>query len=378
MKIVAMIPVRMGSQRVKNKNLRLIGSKPLIKYIIDSTVESDVFDEIYINSEAPVFQNIADENGIKFYKRSDYLASNEATNDDFALDFMNNVECDILIQLLATSPFITKTEIQEFVNEMVNHHYETLISVNNNQIECLYDGKPINFDQKAKTPPSQLLKPVQAYACGLMGWECIKFRSNIEKFGSAYHGGDGKIGLFTLKGYSTIDIDTEEDILLAESVAQALSKPSSPPQYYQIDSTRLIGDTDRERILVADGVENNSMFDFNHETVRISDIIQANGFNKSWSHTVINSPSNSATLIAQLPGEGNRMHFHPSWDEWWYIIKGQWEWNIEGEKKTISEGQLVFIERGKKHKITAIGDSMSIRLAVSRNDVDHVYEETDY
>ena len=70
------------------------------------------------------------------------------------------------------------------------------------------------------------------------------------------------------------------------------------------------------------------------------------------------------------------MHYHHDWDEWWYILEGSWEWLIEGEKKTINAGEFVFIERNRKHKITAIGNKMAIRLAVSRYDVDHVYSES--
>ena len=33
---IAMIPARLGSKRVKNKNLRPLGGKPLIQYVIDS------------------------------------------------------------------------------------------------------------------------------------------------------------------------------------------------------------------------------------------------------------------------------------------------------------------------------------------------------
>jgi CMP-N-acetylneuraminic acid synthetase/quercetin dioxygenase-like cupin family protein len=378
MKVIAMIPVRMGSQRVKNKNLRLINGKPLVKYILESTIAADVFDEIYINSEADVFDTIANESSVKFYKRSEYLASNEATNDDFALDFINNVECNVIIQLLATSPFISPDEIRKFVNDMIENNYDTLISVKNEQIECVYDEKPINFVQKEKTPPSQSLIPIQAYACGLMGWRSETFKSNIEKYDSAYHGGDGNIGFFTLHGYSTVDIDTEDDFAIAEAVAKAIEAPNQLPDYYQPEKVEKIADADRERILVDDGVSRNTMFDFNNETVVVKDIIEKNGRNESWSHTVINSLSNSATLIAQLPGEGNRMHWHPSWDEWWYIIEGEWEWMIEGDAKTITAGQIVFIDRGKKHCITAKGDKMAIRLAVSRNDVDHVYDPENY
>lgn len=373
-----MIPVRLGSTRVKNKNLRKINEKALIQYIIDSAKKSKYFDEIYINSEAHIFNQVADQNDILFYKRNEYLASDTATNDDFALDFMENVECDTLIQLLATSPFIISDDINGFVEQMLENKYDTMISVSDVKIESVYKNKPINFDQKKKTPPSQLLEPVKAYACGIMGWNTDNFKKNIEKYGAAYHGGDGKIGFYELKGFSTVDIDNEEDFILAESIAESLEKPKKEPKYYSSDIDNLIYDANREVILVEDGVVKNEMFSYNKEKVSIKKIIQSNSKTESWSHTVINSPSNSATLIAQMPGEGNRMHYHHDWDEWWYIIEGKWEWLIEGEKKRINAGEVIFIERNRKHKITAVGNKMAIRLAVSRNDVDHVYTSSSY
>ena len=132
-------------------------------------------------------------------------------------------------------------------------------------------------------------------------------------------------------------------------------------------------EVDRETILTKDGVLRNEMLDYNQEIVSVNKIIEKNGISSSWSHTLVNTDSNSATLIAQMPGEGNRLHYHPDWNEWWYIIAGEWEWEIEGQKKTIIKGDVVFMEKEKKHKITAKGSNMAIRLAVSRADVEHVY-----
>ena len=137
-------------------------------------------------------------------------------------------------------------------------------------------------------------------------------------------------------------------------------------------------DADVSRILKMDGVGSSCLDQANEEIVNIPEIIERYGRDSSWSHTVINSKSNSATLICQLPGEGNRTHHHPDWDEWWYIVEGRWEWDIEGAKKSISPGDIVFINRNRKHQITAVGEKVAIRLAVSRYDVDHVYEEDDY
>ena len=48
-----MIPARLGSKRVKKKNLRLIDGIPLIQYIINAAKQStEMLDEIYINSES--------------------------------------------------------------------------------------------------------------------------------------------------------------------------------------------------------------------------------------------------------------------------------------------------------------------------------------
>ena len=372
-----MIPARLGSTRVKNKNLRLIDGKPLIQYIVDSAVKSKLIDEIYINSESTIFESIAKKSGVSFYQRSEELSSNTATNDDFALDFIDNIECDILIQLLPTSPFVNPEEIDGFIQAMLDGNYETMISVSNVKIECLYQKEPINFNQKEQTPPSQLLEPIQSYACSLMGWKTDKFRKNIEKYDAAYHGGDGTVGYYELKGYSTIDIDNEEDFLLAEAVSGALKSIESKPEYYT-EANQKVADADRERILNEDGVNNNILDDFNKEIAHVNEIIDKNGKDTSWSHTLVNSPSTCSTLIAQLPGEGNRMHFHPDWDEWWYIIDGQWEWMIEGEPKIVTAGDVVFINRNRKHKITAVGKKIAIRLAVSRADVDHIYDPEDY
>ena len=106
-------------------------------------------------------------------------------------------------------------------------------------------------------------------------------------------------------------------------------------------------DANVPRILKMDGVGLSILDQANQEVTPMFGLIEKYGQEKSWSHTVIDSPSNSATLICQLPGEGNREHFHPDWDEWWYIVKGKWEWVIEGKSTIIKEGDIVFIERNR-------------------------------
>lgn len=229
-KIIAMIPCRLGSQRVPKKNLRLLGGKTLAQWVAEACKRAEVFSEIYINSESEVFQKMAADSGIKFYKRPEHLSTNKATNDDFALDFMNSVACDILVQVNPTSPFTSPEDIRGVVQMFVDGGYQTIHTVKNEQIEGLFQGKPLNFDPTKQMPPSQELVPVQIFTSSIMAWDCNKFRDNMKRSGCAVYGGDGKIGYYAIKGTGTLDIDNEFDFQLAEVIFNA---KKTEPKYYE-------------------------------------------------------------------------------------------------------------------------------------------------
>ena len=231
-----MIPARLGSQRVKKKNLRLLNGKPLIAYSIETALKSKVFDEVYVNSESDLIGNVAIKYGAKFYKRPSEFSKNSSNNDDFAYDFIKNTEGDILIQLLPTSPFISVKEIKGFVKTMVNKNIETLVSVVNHQIACLYRNEPINFNYLEAHISSQDMTPIKSYATVLMGWTYESFKRSMERYNFAYHGTDTIKDYFVLKGLSEIDIDNEEDFQLAEVTARYLKKglgKKTKIQYYE-------------------------------------------------------------------------------------------------------------------------------------------------
>ncbi len=376
-KVIAMIPARLGSQRVQKKNLRMLCGKPLIAYSIEAAISSNIFADIYLNSEADIFEEIAQQYGIKFYKRPDHLSSNETINDEFAYDFIKNVSGDILVQLLPTSPLITAEEIKSFVAEMLHNKYDTLVSVENHQIAGLFAGSPINFDIVEPHKSSQKMVPVQTYATVLMAWTYDNFIHNMEKYGSAYHGANGKVGYFEINGLSTIDIDKEEDFRLVEVAMEYKNNIHKyEANYYQSKKNNIFREEiDVPKILKADGVIHN---DFNCENLQLANlytIIDKKDNNHSWAHRLVNTENNSATLISQLPGEGNRLHFHPDWNEWWYIVKGSWKWNIEWQDYIVKQGDIVFIQKNKKHKITAVGKEPAVRLAVSQDNVSHIFTE---
>jgi CMP-N-acetylneuraminic acid synthetase len=54
----ALIPARMGSQRLARKNLRELGGIPLIVRAIQKCRDCGEFDEIWVNSEHPKLKNL--------------------------------------------------------------------------------------------------------------------------------------------------------------------------------------------------------------------------------------------------------------------------------------------------------------------------------
>ena len=369
-----MIPARLGSKRVVKKNLRLLNGKPLISYNIETAVKSNLFESVYVNSESNKFKAIAEKYGAKFYQRPKDLSLDTTNNDEFALDFIQKINSDIIIQILPTSPLLEIKELVAFVKYMLKNNLETLISVVEHQIAGIFNKNPINFKILEPHISSQEMKSIKTYATVLMGWESEKFKENMSTRGHAYHGGDGKIGYFPIKGLSTIDIDNEEDFRLAEVAIRMKSLNEFPTAEYFGENYNNV-EVNVPEILKKDGVFKSHFESENIPLTHIKTLIEQYGNKSSWCHRLVNTENNSATLIAQMPGEGNRLHYHPNWNEWWYIFKGTWQWNVEGENVIVKEGDFVFIEKQKKHKITAVGKEMAIRLAVSRADVEHIYPE---
>ena len=379
MRKIAMIPARYGSKRVPKKNIRLINGKPLIDYCIKIALDSNVFDKIYVNTDDEIIIEYVRKfyPDINIFKREAKYASDSATNDDFMFDFLTKTKCNSVMQILPTSPFISIDDIISFDKEFFSKSYKSLISVKENKIECIYENEPINFNKTEHTLPSQKLNPIYSYSCSLMMWDSNTFIKNYKERKGPYHGGVYKTGYFELKGYSTIDIDNEEDFILAEIVAKMISKNEvQEKKYYSSDN--LIYDSDVSRILPSDGILNNISDSQNKMKSNIEEIIESMPKDSSWSYTLVNSISNRSTLLAQMPGEGNRRHYHDNWDEWWLIIKGEWEFEYDNKLIKALKGDLIYLKRNTIHKIKSVGNELSIRMAVSRDDVEHIYLEKDY
>ncbi|MEM4258243.1 MAG: hypothetical protein QXL17_03710 [Candidatus Thermoplasmatota archaeon] len=215
-KIVIMIPARLGSQRILLKALQPVHNRFLTCYIIDvcKEVVSD-WKNIYLNASESVFESIAKQEKINYYKRPDHLSSSSVTNNEYIYDFLKNIPCDYVIQANLTSPFLTKKDISGFIKKLTTEQYDLLFSVKEIRSEALYDNKPLTFSYGGSKQNSQNIKPLHIICWGLTGIRSKTFIKNYEQDGKAIFGHKGdKIGYYLLSGLSTIDIDYPDDLEL--------------------------------------------------------------------------------------------------------------------------------------------------------------------
>ncbi len=210
-----MIPARMGSQRLKQKNLRKLGGIPLITHAIRKCKKAGVFDEIWVNSEHPTFGKIAVEEGVFFHQRPVELADNTATSEDFVYEFIKKHTCTYLFQVHSIAPLLTAEQLAGFIKEMINSDYDVLLSSVNEQIECAINGKPINFAYDKKTS-SQELEPIQRITWSITGWRASNYIKAYEEGKCATYA--GKVGYYPIERLAGHIIKTEQDLLIAEAL----------------------------------------------------------------------------------------------------------------------------------------------------------------
>ncbi|WP_286005915.1 cytidylyltransferase domain-containing protein [Campylobacter avium] len=130
---LALIPARAGSKGIKNKNLALLNSKPLLYYTIEAAKNANCIDEILLSSDGDEILNYGKTQGIKTLRRPKELALDDSTSNELilhALQAYKKFENVILLQ--PTSPFRTALHIDEAFNKFKQEKAQALISV----LEC--------------------------------------------------------------------------------------------------------------------------------------------------------------------------------------------------------------------------------------------------
>ncbi len=210
-----MIPARMGSQRLKQKNLSLLRGAPLIAHAIRKCREVGAFDEIWVNSEHEDFAAIAAREGVEFHRRPESLANDTATSEQFVAEFLQRHPCEFVFQVHSIAPLLTKRDLLAFVAEMRTGRHDALLSVVDEPLEAFYEGAPINFSLDRKTN-SQDLKPVRRICWAVTAWRRETYLEAATAGACATYA--GRVGLFSVNRLAGHVIKTAQDLAMAEAL----------------------------------------------------------------------------------------------------------------------------------------------------------------
>lgn len=107
MKVAAFLPVKGSSERVENKNIRLLDGKPLFLHTLEKLLRCEFIDEVWLDSESEAIHQMAAELPCLHMHRDPALANNKTDGNRLFMNEVHHSQADVYIQILGTSPFIS-------------------------------------------------------------------------------------------------------------------------------------------------------------------------------------------------------------------------------------------------------------------------------
>lgn len=210
MKTVALIPIKLGSKRVPQKNIRpFYDGTPLMHFIQRTCLRSKLIDEVYIYcSNKEVVEYILP--GVYFMKRPEFLDSDSANANDIIREFMKTVDADIYVNAHTTSPFARTETIDDLIEKVARGEYDSAFCAENIKTFLWSEGRPLNFDPD-HFPRTQDLPDIYGETSIAYVFTKESFLKNNRRLGERpYIREVGKI--------EAMDIDYPEDFEIANAV----------------------------------------------------------------------------------------------------------------------------------------------------------------
>lgn len=229
-KIVALLPMKANSERVKGKNFREFNGKPLFRWILDTLLAVEEIDQIVINTDA---RHILAENGltdsdrVMIRDRKPEICGDMVSMNLILTDDVENVEADIYLMTHTTNPLMSPNTVRgalaDFQKAQLEDTTDSLFTVDKIQTRFYRaDCSPVNHD------PDNLLRTQD-----LEPW--FEENSNLYIFTrDSFAKTNARIGkqpmLYESPKFESIDIDTPDDwdfavvaagYLMNENVEQA-------------------------------------------------------------------------------------------------------------------------------------------------------------
>src|SRR5215472_8162893 len=127
MKVLCLIIARGGSQRVPNKNIRLLAGRPLLAYSIEAAKRSRYIERVVVSTDSEAIAQVALASGAEApFRRPAEISQGHSTElqaMEHSLGWFRdheNYEPDFVALLRPTSPFRTTATIDRAVELLMN------------------------------------------------------------------------------------------------------------------------------------------------------------------------------------------------------------------------------------------------------------------
>lgn len=219
LKVGALIPARISSRRLKEKNIRILGNKPLLFWTIDALLQADVFESITVSTDsdkiAQLVRDTYSEREARILMRPDDLKAYDASMYDIMGHYLEQSDVDIFGAFMPTYPFRkveTLIEIDTFLRTRQPWRVSSYTRQPRATTSCLY---PVELGVKCLFEP---MRPLfcQVEEAAYKYWHRNVFLGNWKHFNLTRFERHLNISIDLHEG---VDIDDEQDFALAEQIA---------------------------------------------------------------------------------------------------------------------------------------------------------------
>lgn len=212
---LAIIPARGGSKRIPKKNIKDFFGKPIIAYVIETALKSQLFDVVMVSTDDLSIADIAKSYGAEVpFLRSSHNANDLTPLTDVVDEVKETynkqgVEFDFICCILPTSPLLTEELLSDSFDKLKNSNADSIRPIVRfsypiqRSFKLLGDHVEFMFPE-FKSARSQDLE-LAYHDAGMFYW--MKAEKGLN--------GELRLG-FEISEYDCQDIDNEVDWKMAE------------------------------------------------------------------------------------------------------------------------------------------------------------------
>lgn len=220
MNILAIIPARGGSKGIIRKNLRLLNQKPLISYQIANAVNSQFITHVVVTSDSNEILDYSSNFPVHLRKRPADLADDKTTLDPVINDatlYMEqekDTEYDVVVTLQPTSPLLSLKTLDGAIENFIQEDIETMLPVvDATHLQWKEENNYVFPDYEKRVNRQWLPRKYKETGAFLITHR--EYVQDDSRFAD-------NVNIFLLDEVEGLDVDTEIDFLIAETLIKRL------------------------------------------------------------------------------------------------------------------------------------------------------------